>query len=105
MHRRRFIASLGSAVGLLHVAAAQQKTMPVIGYLHFASPGSKSQFLDALRQGLSESGYVEGQNVALEYRWAQGNYDRLSPLAADLVDRKVDVIVAVSGPSAHAAKS
>jgi putative tryptophan/tyrosine transport system substrate-binding protein len=105
MHRRRLIALLGGAIALPCVAAAQQKAMPVIGYLHFASPASKSQFLDALRQGLSESGYVEGQNVAIEYRWAEGNYDRLSALAADLVGRKVDVIVAVSGPSAHAAKS
>jgi putative ABC transport system substrate-binding protein len=105
MHRRRFIASLGSAIALPCIAAAQQRALPVIGYLHFASPGSKSQFLHAFRQGLSESGYAEGQNVAIEYRWAEGNYDRLSALAADLVGRKVDVIVAVSGPSAHAAKN
>jgi putative ABC transport system substrate-binding protein len=84
---------------------AQQKAMPVIGYLHFASPGSQSAFLAAFRQGLSESGYVEGQNVAVEYRWAEGDYNRLPALAADLVSRKVDVIVAVSGPSAIAAKS
>jgi putative ABC transport system substrate-binding protein len=79
--------------------------MPVIGYLRFASPASQSQFLDALRQGLTEAGYIEGQNVAIEYRWSEDNYDRLSPLATDLCQRKVDVIVAVSGPSAHAAKS
>jgi putative ABC transport system substrate-binding protein len=79
--------------------------MPVIGYLHFASPGSQSSFLAALRQGLWETGYVEGENVALEYRWAEGKYDRLPALATDLVSRKVDLIVAVSGPSALAAKN
>jgi putative ABC transport system substrate-binding protein len=84
---------------------AQQKSMPVIGYLHFASRGSQSAFLAALGQGLRETGYVEGQNVAIEYRWAEGNYDRLPALANDLVGRKVDVIVAVSGPSALAAKN
>jgi putative ABC transport system substrate-binding protein len=79
--------------------------MPVIGYLHFASPGSQSSFLAVFRQGLRETGYVEGENVALEHRWAERKYDRLPALATDLVSRKVDVIVAVSGPSALAAKN
>jgi putative tryptophan/tyrosine transport system substrate-binding protein len=104
MRRREFILLLGCAMAEPHSLRAQQKPVSVIGYLHFASPGSGSPFLDALRQGLRETGYVEGQNVAIEYRWAEGNYDRLPRLAADLATRKVDVIVAVSGPSALAAK-
>jgi putative ABC transport system substrate-binding protein len=76
----------------------------VVGYLHFASPDSKSQFLDALRQGLTETGYVEGQNVAIEYRWAQDQYDRLPDLAADLVRRQVTVIAADT-PSSIVAKA
>jgi putative ABC transport system substrate-binding protein len=105
MNRRELTLLLGCAMALARPALAQQKAMPVIGYLHFASPDSKSKFLDELRQGLTETGYVERQNVAIEYRWAEGNYDRLPALAVDLATRKVDVIVAVSGPSAHAAKS
>jgi putative ABC transport system substrate-binding protein len=85
---------------------AQQKTMPVISYLHFASPDPKSPQLQAFHQGLSETGYVEGQNVAIEYRWADNHYDRLPALAADLVSRKVDVIVTTGGGvSARAAKN
>ena len=78
--------------------------MPVIGYLHFGSPDF-SPTPAVFFQGLSETGYVEGQNVAIEYRWAEGHYDRLPALAADLVGRKVDVIVAASAPAALAAKS
>src|SRR5262245_51929734 len=87
------------------VAEAQQKATPVIGVLNTGAPGPSSEpFLAAFRQGLSEAGYVEGQNVAIEYRWAEGNYDRLSALAADLVGRKVDLIMANSPSSALAAK-
>jgi hypothetical protein len=80
-------------------AEAPRKAMPVIGYLHFASP-SLAPPPAVFRQGLSETGYVEGQNVAIEYRWAEGRYDRLPALARDLVDRKVDVIAAF-GPLPH----
>ena len=84
------------------VLRAQQKAMPVIGFLDGASPGSSAPYVTAFRQGLSETGYVEGRNVAIEYRWAEGHYDRLPALAADLVGRKVDLIF-VSGSSGTAA--
>ena len=85
---------------------AQQKAMPVIGHLSSESPGPDAPYVAAFHQGLSETGYVEGQNLAIEYRWAEHPYDRLPALAADLVGRKVDAIVAAGGPSsALAAKS
>ena len=94
MHRRRFIALLGGAIALPCVAAAQQKAIPVIGWLNSVSPGPTAHLVAAFRRGLSETGYVEGQNVAIEYRWAEGRDDRLPGFAADLVDHKVDLIVA-----------
>jgi putative ABC transport system substrate-binding protein len=84
---------------------AQQKAMPVIGYLGNISPGVSAPGLVGFRQGLSETGYIEGQNVAIEYRWVEGHYDRLPALAAELVGRKVDVIVTSSTPGIQAAKA
>ena len=106
MDRRRFVGSVaGGLLAVPFAAHAQQKTMPVIGVLSTASSPGPTPFMDAFRQGLSEAGYVEGQNLAIEYRWAEGHYDRLPALAADLVGRKVDLIMAGSPPSALAAKS
>jgi putative ABC transport system substrate-binding protein len=96
---------LGGALSWPLVARAQQKAMPVIGWLSSASPGQIDAYLAAFRQGLAETGYVEGQNVSIEYRWAENHYDRLPGLAAQLVGREVDVIATNGGePSAFAAK-
>jgi putative ABC transport system substrate-binding protein len=104
--RRELLLLLGSAMAAARPLGAQQKAMPVIGFLAGGSPGPSAATLAAFRQGLSETGYVEGQNLAIEYRWAEGRYDRMPALAADLVGRKVDVIAAVGGtPSALAVKS
>jgi putative tryptophan/tyrosine transport system substrate-binding protein len=97
MRRRELLLVLSGAVTAARALRAQQKAMPVIGFLGGASPGPNAPFVAAFHQGLSETGYVEGQNLAIEYRWAEGQYDRLPALAADLVSRKVDLIVATSG--------
>jgi putative tryptophan/tyrosine transport system substrate-binding protein len=97
MRRREFIAGLGSAAAWPVVARAQQPTMPVIGFLSSASPGPYGGRLRAFRQGLSETGFVEGQNVAIEYRWAGGQYNQLPSLVADLVRRQVAIIFASGG--------
>jgi putative ABC transport system substrate-binding protein len=96
---------LGGAMAATRALRAQQKAMPVIGVLGSGSPGPNAPFLAAFRQGLSETGYVEGQDVAIVYRWAVGHYDRLPELAADLVGSKVDVIATGGTPSVLAAKS
>ena len=105
MLRRKMMFMLGGAAAWSLAAHAQQKAMPVIGYLSAGSPDPSAQSLTAFRQGLGETGYVEGQNVAIEYRWAEGRYDRLPALVADLVGRHVDVITTTGGPSVLAAKS
>jgi len=104
MRRRELMLLLGGAMTVARAVRAQQTAMPVIGFLGIASPGPNAQSVAAFRQGLSETGYVEGQNVAIEFRWAEGRYDRLSALAADLVGRKVDVIPTGSIPAILAAK-
>jgi len=105
MRRRDFITILAGAAAYPLRAGAQQKAMPVIGVLSPASYDPFSTFVTAFCQGLSEAGYVEGENLAIEYRFAEGHYDRLPALAADLVGRKVDLIMANSPPAALAAKS
>jgi len=106
MRRRELIKLLGGvAIGLPFAAHAQQKSMPLIGYLGVGLPQLQHPFVVAFREGLKETGFVDGENLIIEYRWAEEHYDRLPALAADLVRRKVDVIVATGEPSLRAAAS
>jgi len=108
VRRRKFVTLLGTAIAWAFASRAQQKAMPVIGVLSGGFPGSTATSplsVAAFRQGLSDAGYIEDQNVAIEYRWAGNRYDRMRALAADLVGRKVDVIAALGNAVTLAAKS
>jgi putative ABC transport system substrate-binding protein len=105
MQRRNFIALLGTAFSSTFAAHAQQQTMPVIGYLSGASGPNPPDGLDGLGQGLAEGGYVLGRNLNIEYRWAEGQFDRLPALAADLTSRGVVLIATATLPAAMAAKA
>ena len=107
IRRREFITLIGGAAAAWPLAArAQQGAMPVIGFMSARSPADSMHLLAAFRQGLGDSGFVEGQNVAVEYRWAHGDYHRLPRLAMELVDQRVSVLLGVGGDaSASAAKA
>jgi len=106
MKRREFITLLGGAAAWPLAARAQQPTMPVVGFLSSRSPGESSDLVAAFRRGLRDSGFIEGRNVLIAFRWADGRYERLSALAGELVDLSVVVLFSAGGtPTALAAKA
>jgi putative ABC transport system substrate-binding protein len=104
MRRRDFIKVFGLAAAAWPFAVSAQQKLPVVGFLHYASPNTLAHLAGAVRDGLKDTGFIEGQNVAIEYRWAEGNYNRMPALAADLVSRKVVVIVAGGNVAAQSSK-
>jgi putative tryptophan/tyrosine transport system substrate-binding protein len=105
MQRREFITLLGGAVAWPLAARAQQSAMPVVGYLGARNAAGDASYVEAFRQGLAESGFIPGQNVAIEFRWADGQYNRLPAFAAELVRRRVNVLVTAGGAAAPVAKA
>jgi len=100
MRRREFISLLGGAAAWPLAARAQQPAMPVIGFLSSRSPSESNDLVAAFRRGLRDAGFIEGQNLLIAFRWAEGRYDRLSALAAELVDLRVAVLFTAGGPPA-----
>jgi putative ABC transport system substrate-binding protein len=105
MKRREFIVLISSTAALAVSARAQQPSLPMIGYLESASQGQFADLIPALRKGLSETGYIDGQNIRIEYRWAEGQYDRLPVLTAELVLDGATLIFTTAFISAQAAKA
>src|SRR6266542_968392 len=105
IERRKFLATLGSAAAWPLAARAQQPAMPIVGFVDGRSAEASVRQAAAFRKGLNETGYVEGQNLMVEYHWLEGQYNRLPALMADLVRRRVAVIAALSNPTALAAKA
>ena len=104
--RREFITLLGGAVAWPLAARAQQPTMPVVGFINGGSADASARFVTAFRQGLNQAGFVEGQNLGVEYHWLEGKYDQLPALMADMVRRRMALIATpASGPAARAAKA
>jgi putative ABC transport system substrate-binding protein len=101
LRRRDFVTLLGGAAALPLAANAQQQAMPVVGFLSSRSPDESAHLVEAFRAGLKDGGFIEGQSVSLEFRWARGDYGRLRALAAELVNRRVTVIAAVGGDSSN----